>query len=79
MVAGIAAVIAVIVALASATGNLPDLVSSVWGTIVDVITGAINIVIDAINVFIGAINKAASLSNSVFHTHFSTKSRPPHR
>ncbi|WP_302421199.1 hypothetical protein, partial [uncultured Megasphaera sp.] len=78
IVAGIAAVIAVIVALASATGNLPDLVSSVWGTIVDVITGAINIVIDAINVFIGAINKAASLSNSVFHTHFSTISEVSH-
>lgn len=78
IMAGIAAVIAVIVALASATGNLPDLVSSVWGTIVDVITGAINIVIDAINVFIGAINKAASLSNSVFHTHFSTISEVSH-
>lgn len=78
IVIGITAVIGVIVACAASMGNLADIASGVWGTIVDVITGAINIIIDAINVFIGAINKAASLSNSVFHTHFSTISEVSH-
>jgi hypothetical protein len=62
----IAVIIGAIVALASSTGNLQDVFSSVWGTIVDIVTGAINIIIDAINLFITAMNKAASLGNKLF-------------
>lgn len=70
LAAVIAIVIGVIAALAASTGNLQDVFSSVWGTIVDIVTGAINLIIDAINVFIGAMNKAASLSNKLFKTDF---------
>ena len=70
LAAVIAIIIGVIAALAASTGNLQDVFSSVWGTIVDIVTGAINLIIDAINVFIGAMNKAASLSNKLFKTDF---------
>lgn len=70
LAAVIAIIIGVIAALVASTGNLQDVFSSVWGTIVDIVTGAINLIIDAINVFIGAMNKAASLSNKLFKTDF---------
>jgi hypothetical protein len=63
----IAVIIGVVVALAASTGNLQDVFSSVWGSIVSIVTGAINTIIDAINVFIEAMNKAASLGNKLFH------------
>lgn len=78
IVAIIAAVIAVIVACASSMGSLSDVAADAWSAIVDIITGAINTIIDVINVFISAMNKAASLSNSVFHTHFSTIAEVSH-
>lgn len=78
IVAGIAAVIAVIVACASSMGDLSDVAADAWSAIVDTITGAINLIIDAINVLISGINKVASLSNSVFHTHFSTIAEVSH-
>lgn len=78
IVAAIAAVITIIVACASSMGSLSDVAADVWSAIVDIITGAINTIIDVINVFIGAMNKAASLSNSVFHTHFSTIAEVSH-
>ena len=78
IVAIIAAVIAVIVACASSIGSLSDVAADAWSAIVDIITGAINTIIDVINVFISAMNKAASLSNSVFHTHFSTIAEVSH-
>jgi hypothetical protein len=78
IVAAIAAVIAVIVACASSMGDLSDVAADAWSAIVDIITGAINIIIDAINILISGINKVASLSNSVFHTHFSTIAEVSH-
>lgn len=63
----IAVVIGVIVALMASCGNLQDIFSSVWGTIVDIVTSAINIIIDGINLFIEAMNKAASLGQKLFH------------
>nr|DAE44579.1 MAG TPA: hypothetical protein [Bacteriophage sp.] len=78
LVMAIAAVIAVIVACASSMGDLSDVAADVWSAIVDTITGAINLIIDAINVLISGINKVASLSNSVFHTHFSTIAEVSH-
>lgn len=78
IVAAIAAVIAVIVACASSMGDLSDVAGDAWSAIVDIITGAINIIIDAINILISGINKVASLSNSVFHTHFSTIAEVSH-
>lgn len=78
LVMAIAAVIAVIVACASSMGDLSDVAADAWSAIVDTITGAINLIIDAINVLISGINKVASLSNSVFHTHFSTIAEVSH-
>lgn len=78
LVMAIAAVIAVIVACASSMGDLSDVAADAWSAIVDIITGAINTIIDAINILISGINKVASLSNSVFHTHFSTIAEVPH-
>lgn len=78
LVMAIAAVIAVIVACASSMGDLSDVAADAWSAIVDTITGAINLIIDGINVLISGINKVASLSNSVFHTHFSTIAEVSH-
>lgn len=78
LVMAIAAVIAVIVACASSMGDLSDVAADAWSAIVDIITGAINTIIDAINILISGINKVASLSNSVFHTHFSTIAEVSH-
>ena len=78
LVMAIAAVIAVIVACVSSMGDLSDVAADAWSAIVDTITGAINLIIDGINVLISGINKVASLSNSVFHTHFSTIAEVSH-
>lgn len=78
IVTGIAILIGVILACASSMGDLSDVAADAWSAIVDVVTSAINIIIDAINLFISAMNKAASFSNSVFHTHFSTIAEVSH-
>lgn len=66
----IAALVGAIAVLAAHTGNLQDVFSSVWGSIVYIVTGAINIIIDGLNLFIKAMNGAASLSNALFKTGF---------